>query len=85
MNTKESVIIKLGKKWYKFYEPFECICCRKEISKQQFCFSMLCGYCDLGKCQKNWKYEEGHGKKVKDLIKDKGELVINLSILENLE
>lgn len=46
---------------------------------------MLCDYCDLGKCQRDgFHYEKGHGKKINDLIKDKGELVINLSILENL-
>ena len=56
---KEFVVFK-GR---KFYPPYKCLCCGKEISVEQFCWGRVCAYCDLGKCQKNWKYEEGHGRK----------------------
>ncbi len=62
--TEEFVVFK-GK---KFYPPYRCLCCGKEVSVKQFCFGRLCAYCDLGKCQKNWKYEEGHGRK--DIFED---------------
>ena len=57
--TGEFVVFK-GK---KFYPPYKCLCCGKEVSVKQFCFGRVCAYCDLGKCQKNGKYEEGHGRK----------------------
>ena len=62
--TEEFVVFK-GK---KFYPPYRCLCCGKEVSVKQFCFGRLCAYCDLGKCQKNWKYLEGHGRK--DIFED---------------
>ncbi len=57
--TKEFVVFK-GR---KFYSPFRCLCCGKEISVEQFCWGRVCAYCDVGKCQKNWEYEKGHGRK----------------------
>ncbi len=82
---KDYVIMKFDT-WRKFYEPFKCFCCGKEISKQQFSFSTLCPYCDLGKCQKglftpSGTGEKGHGKK--DAWK-KGKIVIKLAILDKL-
>ena len=52
----------------KFYYPYKCLCCGKIISKEQFCFGTLCGYCDLGRCCRGigkncLRYEEGHGRK----------------------
>lgn len=52
-----------------FTPPFKCYCCGKVISSEQFKFSGLCPYCDIGTCagmskheeehnQKNWKYAE---------------------------
>ena len=49
----------------KFYSPYQCFCCGKIISKEQFCWSALCGYCDIGRCG---GCEEGHGRK--DIFKD---------------
>lgn len=46
----------------KFYSPYKCFCCGKEVSEKQFCWGRLCAYCDCGRCQKNG-YEEGHGRK----------------------
>ncbi len=56
--TRNFVVFK-GK---KFYPPYKCLCCGKEISVEQFCFGRLCGYCDCGKCNKGG-YEKGHGRK----------------------
>lgn len=54
--------------WRIFHPPFKCICCGKEISKKQFIFSCLCGYCDLGRCYKSnsgfMPYEQGHNLKL---------------------
>ena len=83
---KESVIIKIGDKWYEFEEPFECSCCGKIISKQQFMFSMLCGYCDLGKCFSGGTgYQLGHGRKTIDFAKEKGKPHLKLNILDKLK
>ena len=84
--TEEYVIMKCDK-WRKFYTPFKCFCCGKIISSQQFCFSALCPYCDVGKCRKNMKgitniLEERHGRK--DIMME-GEIVIKLEILEKLK
>ena len=56
----EKFVVFRGK---KFYPPFRCLCCGKEISVDQFCWGRLCAYCDLGKCKKNGRYEKGHGRK----------------------
>lgn len=53
--TGKFVIFK-GK---KFYSPYKCLCCGKEVSEEQFCFGRLCAYCDCGSCG---SYEEGHGR-----------------------
>ena len=83
---KDSVIVKIKNKWYEFTEPFECSCCRKKISIQQFRFSMLCGYCDLGKCFSGGSgYPIGHGRKTSDFAKEKGKPHLKLNILENLK
>lgn len=66
--TERFVVFK-GK---KFYPPYRCLCCGKEISEKQFCWGRVCAYCDLGKCQKNGEYEEGHGRK--DIFKTAEEL-----------
>ncbi len=47
----------------KFYPPYQCFCCGKVISKEQFCWSALCGYCDIGRCGSYMDYEKGHGRK----------------------
>ncbi|MEK6884589.1 MAG: hypothetical protein AABY22_33460 [Nanoarchaeota archaeon] len=74
---KDYVIMKCDV-WRIFYEPFRCFCCGKEISKEQFEFSALCGYCDVGKCRKGWR----HGRK--DIMKE-GKEHTKLNILEALE
>ncbi len=85
-NANEVVSIKINNKWYDFKAPFECICCRKIISREQFMFSMLCAYCDLGQCGSRLsKFEDGHGHKVDELINDKGKLNIKLNIIEKLK
>ena len=56
----ERFVVFKGK---KFYSPYKCLCCGKEISEQQFCFGRCCPYCDLGRCQKTGSYEKGHGRK----------------------
>lgn len=56
----------------KFYFPYKCLCCGKEISKRQFCFSTLCPYCDTGECYKRFGHEEGHGRK--DILEDAEEM-----------
>ena len=81
MKVKRKNVIMRFDTWRKFYEPFKCFCCGKEISEKQFIFSTLCGYCDLGKCRKNWNIEIGHGHREEW---KKGEIVIKLAILENL-
>lgn len=83
MKDKRDYVIMKFDTWRKFYEPFKCFCCGEIISKQQFCFSTLCPYCDLGRCQRGiGKYEKGHGQK--DNWK-KGGIVIKLAILDSLE
>ena len=82
MKDKRDYVIMKFDTWRKFYEPFKCSCCGKEISKEQFCFSTLCPYCDLGRCQRSGNYEEGHGQKG---AWKNGEIVIKLAILEALE
>lgn len=87
MKDKRDYMIMKFDTWRKFYEPFKCFCCGKEISKKQFCFSTLCGYCDLGRCHHGWNlngsnYEEGHGQKGEW---KKGEIVIKLAILDGLK
>lgn len=52
----------------RFYPPFKCLCCGKDVSVEQFCYGRTCGYYDCGKCEKgiNGKkiiYEKGHGRK----------------------
>lgn len=81
MPEKDYVIMKFDT-WRKFYEPFKCFCCGKIISKQQFRFSTLCPYCDLGRCWSLNGYEKGHGQKGNW---KKGEIVIKLAILDSLE
>ena len=84
---RESISVKFDV-WRKFYAPFKCSCCGKEISKQQFRFSCLCGYCDLGKCQHQegtiitrQGYEKGHNLK----LWKEAEINTKLQILENLK
>ena len=80
--SRDCVIMKFDT-WRKFYEPFKCFCCYKEISKQQFKFSCLCGYCDLGRCQLGiGRYLEGHGHKGEW---KKAEIVTKLAILDALK
>lgn len=81
MKDKRDYVIMKFDFWRKFYEPFKCFCCGKEISKKQFMFSTLCPYCDVGKCHKNWNYEKGHGQKG---ASKNGERVIKLDILDKL-
>ena len=48
----------------KFYSPYRCLCCGKEISEKQFCWGCLCAYCDVGRCQRDgFHFEEGHNRK----------------------
>lgn len=48
----------------RFYVPFKCLCCGKEISTEQFCYGRTCGYCDIGQCQDKYLgYKKGHGRK----------------------
>lgn len=83
MTKKKDYVIMKVDTWRKFYEPFKCFCCGKIISRRQFCFSALCGYCDLGRCQRDgFHYEGGHNKK--DISKS-GKVVIKLAILEALK
>lgn len=82
MKDKKDYVIMKFDYWRKFFEPFKCFCCGKEISKKQFSFSTLCPYCDLGKCKSNDGYEKGHGQKG---AWKNGEIVIKLAILENLK
>ena len=56
----------------KFYSPFKCLCCGKEISEEQFCYGRLCAYCDVGNCCRFGTYERGHGRK--DILKNAEEL-----------
>ncbi len=55
---------KVGKfvvfKGKKFYFPYQCLCCGKIISEEQFCFGRCCAYCDVGSCGGR---EKGHGRK----------------------
>lgn len=67
-NTKKKILDRLEGnfvefKCKKFYAPFHCLCCGKEISVEQFCYGRTCGYCDCGSCCKNGRYEIGHGRK----------------------
>ena len=42
-----------------------CICCGKQIGEEQYMWSRLCGYCDIGTCSRSYGfqvYDEGHGK-----------------------
>ena len=79
---KDYVIMKFDT-WRKFYEPFNCFCCRELISKQQFIFSTLCPYCDLGRCESRLgNQEKGHGQR--ESYK-KGKIAIKHAILENLK
>ncbi|KKK77662.1 hypothetical protein LCGC14_2851330 [marine sediment metagenome] len=89
MSKKRDYVIMKFDTWRKFYEPFKCFCCGKIISKKQFCFSTLCGYCDVGKCMiklstTNYgeKYEKGNGQRENY---KKGKIVTKLAILENLK
>ncbi len=48
---------------HRFFEPFHCLCCGKQISATQFAWGRACAYCDCGRCQIGFlRYEEGHGK-----------------------
>jgi len=48
----------------RFYEPFKCLCCGKEVDVKQFCYGRLCGHCDCGRCQhKETGYDKGHGRR----------------------
>lgn len=38
-------------KGWRFYTPFRCLCCGKEVSIEQFCFGRACGSCDCGHCR----------------------------------
>jgi len=58
--VKGKYVIFKGK---KFYPPYRCLCCGKEVSEEQFCFGRACAYCDCGRCCRNFCYEEGHGRK----------------------
>ena len=53
----------------KFYPPYQCFCCGKVISKEQFCWSSLCDYCDCGRCGGS---EKGHGRR--DIFKNAEDL-----------
>jgi len=63
----------------RFYPPFKCLCCGKEVDVQQFCYGRTCGYCDCGKCQtKEHGYENGHNRRdifeqAEDVPQDKHE------------
>lgn len=58
----------------RFYPPFKCLCCGKDISVEQFCYGRTCGYCDCGRCNlglvngKEILFEIGHGRK--DIFED---------------
>ncbi len=39
----------LSVKGKKFYPPYQCFCCEKIIPKEQFCWSTLCAYSDIGR------------------------------------
>lgn len=58
---KQKEFVVFNKK--RFYPPYKCLCCGKEISLEQFCWGRLCAYCDLGKCGGGFSYEKGHGRK----------------------
>ena len=56
----------------RFYPPFKCLCCGKEVDVKQFCYGRTCAYCDMGKCQTGKNHgapdfyvdiEKGHGRK----------------------
>lgn len=34
----------------KYYPPFHCLCCGKEVSAEQFAYGRCCGPCDMGAC-----------------------------------
>jgi hypothetical protein len=34
----------------RYFAPYRCFCCGKEISRDQFIFSTLCPTCDTGDC-----------------------------------
>ncbi len=57
---KEKFVVFKGK---KFYAPYKCLCCGREVSVKQFCWGRLCAYCDVGKCQRGGSYEKGHNRK----------------------
>ncbi len=65
----EKFVVFKGK---KFYPPYKCLCCGKEISEEQFCYGRCCAYCDLGRCQSNGGYEKGHGRK--DILENAEEM-----------
>ncbi len=58
---KEKFVDFKGK---RFYPPFKCLCCGKEIPIKQFCYGRLCPFCDCGNCcHGNVGYDKGHGRK----------------------
>ena len=40
----------------KYYMPFHCLCCGKEICARQFAYGRMCGICDTGSCQNYPEY-----------------------------
>ena len=66
----EKFVVFKGK---KFYSPYKCLCCGKEVSEKQFCYGRMCAYCDCGRCQRDgFHFEEGHNRK--DIFEDAEEM-----------
>ncbi len=42
--------LQLDHRGYRFRAPFQCICCGKKVSAQQFAYGRACGLCDVGAC-----------------------------------
>jgi len=38
---------------WRFYPPFYCLCCGREICARQFAYGKCCGICDMGACDPN--------------------------------
>ncbi len=79
---KDNVVMKFDT-WRRFYKPYFCFCCDKEISKEQFMFSCLCGYCDLGKCGSRLFSNQEKGHRNKEAWKN-AEIVTELAVADSL-
>lgn len=52
-DTSDTYVDWQGK---RYFMPFHCLCCGKEICACQFAWGRCCAVCDMGLCQTNPVY-----------------------------